>query len=929
MNKKFWERTTTDLGLWKGMNGWLETVIPYDEIAKPVNKSQAHLAAFTRNPKYQGNFVPETVSRNLIAKEDSQLSEEVGIQQAPNAPSEPTTRYGLIRADDAATGRRSQPIRFHRDTPHWGNTGTVRYGLNFWPVVQNSHYTNMNRTYYNGFLAESMAYYTAYYQHWEGGIRNAATYTGWKGRNQTKKVVNTLDWKMNKKGEIYPGNKMTTISAVGVDIESLAQYGDFTTWPQIMWGSLPNTLEREIVTEYAPWMDILGIRSQEDFNDPILNSTKEFSMYQVNDSAAAIQIEGTKALRLQQYCLPDHTSWVWRKMSEYLGANYSLQSFVDAICMIVQTSISYAKLRPEFKSEFETLTLNWLNQYCPIENQEWDKNKLLAVNDLWRLISQGNSGQRMDMEKGSLGADVPVALNSRRGTNNPNQLRDEDFSFNIAPPEEITTQLREQTPEDDVRTAQNLFNWSWMALYSPGLQVTLDSDNSGSNGILNRNPLKDIFSGPIRKMFPINQDGTLKDWQTPQGPISELNIGQWQQVCEMTELGPYPVRTKLIVYDRPNSTWAIQCDSQFINHHWYSEGTSNTPEYDWNIPRELVILDAEMPILNNVPYHDPARITNLGKGGNAQMGRNRVQGGINLLCPNGAVDSQWWASFTSVEEGFCKYFPNYGWSSPKILKMAWDQMARWERDVERPTPNESSSTTEAIPFERPFWATDLTYLEAWQKIYLGQQLAIMSGQNLNQQLSGFLSSGIWNRDFIMGYDQVTGILGQQNDLESLIAEEPNDERRQNLIILAGVDTPEQFTAAVNQATSNSYYQLDASQVIPLEQRQNDMTNFGSWISRIGYQQRRGLQNLLGDIQKLGWVFGSESEVNQHRQEWNEEWQEVVESYDFQSLTVEQFAWPDNWNFAVNRNFAEASAGTKFIINWTRILSYRIKTMLED
>ena len=86
MNKKFWERTTTDLGLWKGMNGWLETVIPYDEIAKPVNKSQAHLAAFTRNPKYQGNFVPETVSRNLIAKEDSQLSEEVGIQHTCHFP---------------------------------------------------------------------------------------------------------------------------------------------------------------------------------------------------------------------------------------------------------------------------------------------------------------------------------------------------------------------------------------------------------------------------------------------------------------------------------------------------------------------------------------------------------------------------------------------------------------------------------------------------------------------------------------------------------------------------------------------------------------------------------------------------------------------------------------------------------------------------
>ena len=101
-------------------------------------------------------------------------------------------------------------------------------------------------------------------------------------------------------------------------------------------------------------------------------------------------------------------------MSEYLGSNYSLQSFVDAICMIEQTSISYAKLRPEFKSEFETLTLNWLNQYCPIENQEWDKTKLLAVNDLWKLISKGNSGQRMDIQKGSLGADVPVALNSRR-----------------------------------------------------------------------------------------------------------------------------------------------------------------------------------------------------------------------------------------------------------------------------------------------------------------------------------------------------------------------------------------------------------------------------------------------------------------------------------------------------------------------------------
>ena len=926
MEKKFWEKTTTDLGLWKGMNGWLETVIPYDEIAKPVNKSQAHLAAFIRNPKYQGNFVPETVSRNLIAKEDSQLSDEEGIQQFPNIPNNATTRYGLIRTEDTNTGR--NPTRFNRDVPHWGNTGTVQYGLNFWPVVQNSHYTNLNRTYYNGFLAESMAYYTAYYQHWDGGIRNAASQTGWKGRNQNKKVVNTLDWKMSKKGEIYPGNKPTTISAVGVDIESLAQYGDFTTWPQIMWGNLPNSLEQEIVTEYSPWMsDILGIVSQEDFDENYRN--KEFSMYQVNvNSGTYPYVEGTKALRLQQYCLPDHTSWVWGKMCEYLGANYSLQSFVDAICMIVQTSMAYPKLRPEFKSEYETITLNWLNQHCPIANQEWDKATLLAVNDLWRLISTGDSGQRKDIQQGSLGADVPAPFNNRRGTNNPNELGDADFSFNIAPPEELITQLSQQDPDDEsVRTAQNLFNWGWMSLYSPGQQVTVE----GGFGILRDNPYKnDFMSSPLRKMFPINQDGTLKDWQTPQGPISELSIGQWQQVCEMTELGPYPVRTKLIVYDRQNSTWAIQCDSQFINHHWYSEGTSNTGENEWEIPRELIMLEAEMPILNTVPYNRPDQISNLGRGGSAQMGRKRQQEGINLLCPNGAVDSQWWASFTSVEEGFCKYFPNYGWSNPKVLKMAWDQMARWERQAGMGTMDSGTgqNVIEAIPFERPFWATDLTYLEAWQKIYLGQQLAIISGQSLNQQISGFLSSGIWNRDFIMNYDGPTGILGQQNDLNDLIAEEPTDERRQSLIRLAGADTPEQFIAEVNQ-NSSSYYQMDASQVTPLQERQNDMTNFGSWTGRIGYQQRRGLQNLQGEIKNLGWVFGSESEVNQNRQEWNEEWQDVVESYDSPSLTVEQFAWPDNWNFAVNRNFAEPSAGTKFIINWTRILSYRIKTMLED
>jgi len=925
MDKKFWERTTTDLGLWKGMNGWLETVIPYDEIAKPVNKSFAHLAAFIRNPKYQGNFVPETVSRNLIAKEDSQLSDEEGIQQAPVVNSN-TTRYGLIRADDTVTSRRGQPVRFTRDTPHWGNTGTIRYGLNFWPVVQNSHYTNINRTYYNGFLAESMAYYTAYYQHWEGGIRMAAIQTGWKGRNQTKKVVNTLDWKMSKKGEIYPGNKQTTISAMGVDIESLAQYGDFTTWPQIMWGSLPNTLEREILTEYLPWMsDSFGIGNAEDFAE--LTTSKEFSMYRIND-AVERRIEGTKALRLQQYCRPDHTSWVWSKMCEYLGADYSLQSFVNAICMIVQTSMSYPQLRPEFKSEYETLILNWLNQYCPIANQEWDKATLLAVNDLWGLISKGNSGQRTDIPKGSLGADVPAPFNNRRSSNNPNQLSDGDFSFNIAPPEELTTQLSQQQPGDEnVSTAQNLFNWSWMSLYSPGQQVTVE----GGLGILRNNPLKNNFmEAPLRKMFPINQDGTLKDWQTPQGPISELNIGQWQQVCEMTELGPYPVRTKLIVYDRENSTWAIQCDSQFINHHWYSEGTSNTPAYEWEIPRELIMLEAEMPILNNVPYYDPERVSNLGRGGDAQMGRNRQVEGINLLCPNGAVDSEWWASFTSVEEGFCKYFPNYGWSNPKVLKMAWDQMARWEREAVPEIENiETGNVIETIAFERPFWATDLTYLEAWQKIYLGQQLAVMSGQNLSNQITGFLSSGIWKRDFQISYNQASGILTQQNDLEILIAEEPTNEIRQNLILLAGADTPEQFAAAANQSSSNTYYQLEADYVVPLEQRQSEMTNFGNWTNSLSYQQRRGVQRLKEQIRKLGWVFGSESEVNQHRQEWNQEWQDVVESYDFQSLTVEQFEWPDNWNFAVNRNFAEASAGTKFIINWTRILSYRIKTMLED
>jgi len=44
--------------------------------------------------------------------------------------------------------------------------------------------------------------------------------------------------------------------------------------------------------------------------------------------------------------------------------------------------------------------------------------------------------------------------------------------------------------------------------------------------------------------------------------------------------------------------------------------------------------------------------------------------------------------------------------------------------------------------------------------------------------------------------------------------------------------------------------------------------------------------------------------------------------------VDVFALQD-WNFPVNRVFAGAKSGYRFIINWTRILSYRLTNLLSD
>ncbi len=266
VDQKWYEKTTKSIGMYAGMNGWLETVIPYEELTKNTDKEAISPAVFIKNPAYQSSFSPETAQAVDVSERiyDKVTMREFEMDNAPQRHFW-TSQHSFF----------TQPILAGR--------GVGQQGNNFWPAIQNSYFVNESRMYYKGYLANVLGYYTAYYQHWQGGMTGTARsnrgnpnvfpargsvvaelrylekyFPGsssgvrFAGYSNNKKLVKTLDWKINKKGSVYPARD-SGVNIVGIDLPGYEKYGDFTAWPQMMWGNLPSELSSFVYANTIDW----------------------------------------------------------------------------------------------------------------------------------------------------------------------------------------------------------------------------------------------------------------------------------------------------------------------------------------------------------------------------------------------------------------------------------------------------------------------------------------------------------------------------------------------------------------------------------------------------------------------------------------------------------------------------------------------------
>ena len=342
----------------------------------------------------------------------------------------------------------------------------------------------------------------------------------------------------------------------------------------------------------------------------------------------------------------------------------------------------------------------------------------------------------------------------------------------------------------------------------------------------------------------------------------------------------------------------------------------------------------------------------------------------SLMTPFSQYDAEWWNSFLSKEDGFLRYFETCDWAEPFQLKKCWDTMELWESLATHETTPE--------PFVRPFWAT-ISYHQAFLKIYQGQEVTMYVNDAAGARSTPGIGSitSPWERvlapeivqennmENYRCFNHATGLTDGkvQEEIKNQLFENNSyplvrvpgfwEENDYDQIIEGDINTMmvsinswlgerDRYNQGMEISVDNG--SLSAS---IQDEQPGLIANFDNISNYLLTNPRRGdrrtrqiLPNLWNSILTFGWSAGRDIPVavSSAQDEWLESLKDNTDSQlvsktmssngELKPYEVDVFALQD-WNFPVNRVFAGAKSGYRFIINWTRILSYRLTNLLSD
>jgi len=876
INQKWWQATIKNLGMWSGINGWFETVIPYDEINKPENKEFEYLAAFKRNPAYQSNFQPETLRNlNISTRFPPIEPESVNGQparafQIPEENFSESYRQFISLRDpnnDTAAGGGgwwSNPLfpgfwRGNNTTTGWK---TVYNGWNWWPVVQHSFIPNNGQMYYQGFLANTMAYYTGYYQEWRGGL------TSWFRRDfssRTQKVVKTLNWKMNNKGEIYPA-RSTSISATGVDKPELSQYGDIGIWPQLVWGELPRAEgirpdqydgsdERARHYPFDALVDndqVLVQRTYQHINESQQINRIQFETYQ--------EIFGSQALIREV----DWYQWL--------------------ICYAANISMF---IKPNYKQPYFEAICEWMNSNHNLNLTTRQIKKIISLNHPRINYNVSSEGWCLGKPHGHHLSVFQADNRNMKEAITPYNRAMQD----IYPPPQIPG----YNPEEDTEI---IFNeeeiQSWV-------RETLRGASGQEGNFLRFVAAANQFKTVLPSVKFETDEGNLIQ-------VRDCTMAEWKALYwDRLQTGIIPSNISVRIYQKERGNNLISLNSRIRMAQAFLRPVIQTDGETEYV--KLTLFSEPMPITDNKHNIQHKNVTRLQTN--------------NLITPNQWGDENWWASFLG-ESGFLKYSDSDIWRSYNTLDEAWPRMM--------------ATAAQEGDLSIPDWLANTTAREAWEKVYQGQSITISVtdlSRTLTQNLQAKIRDTFDSPEFIAWIDTyaspdseiitVPEKLGQKQSKLFLTPDRVGGEGLERTLNMLWTDDISTLNTEYNQAVS-SYYRSSDSEIDSV----GTISNY-STITRA--DRRRRTQNIINSVfTNYGWdaVTGGPDNFAA-----DEEWQAIAEEnqeiYDDEVASQEFFVFnlPQSWNFPVNRNLASPNRPQfGFIINWSRILSYRIKSLLN-
>jgi hypothetical protein len=840
INQKWWQSTIRNLGMWQGINGWLETVIPYAEIVKPSNKQTETLAAFKRNSAYQSRFVPETLRTISISDRIAPLGENaVSDEQYPR-----TDEQQNQIARRMANYADNYPALFGSN-PRWRNTQngigwrTVLNSWNWWPLLRHSHQPNTEQMYYQGFLANTMAYYTGYYQEWYGGD----TYVFGQGGiyNRRKKLIKTLNWKLNNKGEIYPARD-TSVQVTGVDRPELKDYGDIAVWPQLMWGDLPRL-------EGIPFMEVpdtMPIPDEEIGETPRYYNNSAGTSDRVIVARLYTNLHESK----QKYRIQFET------YQEVFGSTARLGQ-VDKLLWIVAVAARVATLiKPPYRTEYFQSLTEWINQKYATQ---------LTSRGIKKLISVG-----ADQYDQNWCLAAPT-------------MKSKVSSSPIPWMEEITSE------EIDVLANRNDLE-SAEATVQDWVLETLQMCFFGDSQLTVARPSSDWQRRKIhRTRFKINNELVN---------LNDLTMQQWQELFwDKMQTGSRPKSVRTNILKKPvgeNGNWGGRIE--LLGNPQFSQNFAviHQNNIDTEIWIELMLSSELMPLGNN--NDSPKKADRLGT--------------QNLITPNQYGGDVWWESFVG-ESGFLKYGDASLWYSLERLFEAWPRLRALAEEEEGSMPVWLQSTAE----------------EAWEKVYQGQSL------QLNVLERPVAPSDIANQNYpgSLLYDGVVFMLPERIKIPNHELVTTENTTNWVGIVSGGADimnlltgnTVEELNASYNSIVTSYYRNSDTTFTTM------DGTAISNWPLVMANDGRnRVSQRFLNSIRTNHKFYLIDNEDAEWQQIAAENSEKIDSEDNYGGHEFFLFDLPESWNFPVNRNMeSRAIPRFGFIINWSKILSYRIKTML--